>query len=149
VGIAATTVRVFMPYSFMATLIAGPIVTLGTIPMMAMGGVLLNNTVEYGEWLRGHRLVGMANSVSSFSTKIGTGVGGALVGWVLAAGAYDGTAAAQLPSALNAIIALAIWLPGIFMALIYLGLRFYDLDAKYPQIIADLAERQTATEELR
>ncbi|MNZ85641.1 Glucuronide carrier protein [compost metagenome] len=48
-GFIASLIRCFMPYSFVAALVLGGLSTLATIPMMAVGGVFVNNTVEYGE----------------------------------------------------------------------------------------------------
>lgn len=90
-GIAGTFARVFMPYSLLAALTFGSLAIFGTIPLMIIGGVLVNNTIEYNEWKFGKRLVGMSNSASSFGAKIGLGLGGAMIGWILSLGSYDGT----------------------------------------------------------
>lgn len=145
IGIAASLVRVFFPYDLWALLAIGPLVTFATIPLMAIGGVLVNNTVAYGEWKFGVRQVGMANAASSFGVKIGNGLGVALVGWVLAAGLYDGSAVAQPASAIQSILAISIWIPGIVLVGMYLLMRMYDLDAHYPQIIKDLEQRVVET----
>jgi sugar (glycoside-pentoside-hexuronide) transporter len=142
-GIIATLIRCFMPYSFMAALILGGIATFATIPMMAVGGVLVNNTVEYGEWQSGKRLVGMVNSASSFGVKIGSGLAAAMIGWILAFGNYDGTLAAQPDSAITSILVLTVYLPLVLFIVTYLLLRKYDLDEKYPQIVKELAERNS------
>lgn len=142
VGIAASGIRCFMPYSFVAALVLGGISTLATIPMMAVGGVLVNNTVEYGEWKTGKRLVGMVNSANSFGVKIGMGLAAAMIGWILAMGDYDGTLAAQPDSAITSILVLTVYLPVAILVLTYLCLRKYDLDKKYPQIVKELEERR-------
>jgi GPH family glycoside/pentoside/hexuronide:cation symporter len=147
IGIAATVVRVFFPYSLIATLVLGAFMTFGTIPMMAVGSVLVNNTVEYGEWKTGKRLVGMINSANGFGSKLGNGLGAALIGWVLALGGYNAELAEQGSAAVNSIFALCIWIPGIVMAFVYFLLRFYDLDIQYPQIVKELEERKTKTTE--
>lgn len=143
VGIAGTIIRCFTPASFISAITAGLLVTLGTIPFMVIGGVLVNNTVEYGEWNYGKRLVGISNSVTGFTAKIGNGLGAALIGWVLALGGYNANLTEQSPVTVNSIYALCIWIPGIVLVLAYFLLRFYDLDAKYPQIVKDLEERKS------
>ncbi|MED4229040.1 glycoside-pentoside-hexuronide (GPH):cation symporter [Neobacillus cucumis] len=140
-GIIATLIRCFMPYSFMAALILGGIATFATIPMMAVGGVLVNNTVEYGEWQSGKRLVGMVNSANSFGVKIGSGLAAAMIGWILALGNYDGALAKQPHSAITSILVLTVYLPLALFIITYLLLRKYDLDQKYAQIVKELAER--------
>lgn len=142
-GIISTLIRCFMPYSFMAALILGGIATFATIPMMAVGGVLVNNTVEYGEWQSGKRLVGMVNSANSFGVKIGSGLAAAMIGWILAFGNYDGALATQPTSAITSILVLTVYLPLALFIITYLLLRKYDLDEKYPQIVKELAERNS------
>jgi GPH family glycoside/pentoside/hexuronide:cation symporter len=144
IGGAGTLVRVFFPYNFMITMIFGSFATFGTIPLMAVGGVMVNNTVEYGQWKHGKRIVGMANSATGFATKISSGLGAAMIGWILAAGGYNGELAAQPQSAITSILAVSIWIPGIILVLLYVVLRFYDLDAKYPQIVKDLESRSVS-----
>lgn len=141
-GIFASFIRCFMPYSFSAALILGGIGTFATIPMMAVGGVLVNNTVEYGEWKFGKRLVGMVNSANSFGVRVGSGLAGALIGWILAFGNYDGTLETQPDSAIFSILVVTVYLPLILFVLTYLFLRKYDLDGKYPQIIKELEARR-------
>ena len=41
---------------------------------------------DYNEWKTGHKLLGMTNSATGFGGKVGSGIGGALTGWVLAIG---------------------------------------------------------------
>lgn len=140
-GIVSSLIRCFMPYNFIAALVLGGIATLATIPMMAVGGVLVNNTVEYGEWKTGKRLVGMVNSANSFGVKIGMGLAAAMIGWILAMGNYDGALATQADSAITSILVLTVYLPLVIFVLTYICLRKYDLDDKYPQIVKELEER--------
>ncbi|WP_342551243.1 glycoside-pentoside-hexuronide (GPH):cation symporter [Paenibacillus sp. FSL R7-0652] len=143
-GIVSSLIRCFMPYNFIAALVLGGIATLATIPMMAVGGVLVNNTVEYGEWKTGKRLVGMVNSANSFGVKIGMGLAAAMIGWILAMGSYDGTLATQASSAITSILVLTVYLPLVIFVLTYICLRKYDLDEKYPQIVKELEERSNS-----
>jgi len=140
-GIVSSLIRCFMPYNFIAAIVLGGIATLATIPMMAVGGVLVNNTVEYGEWKTGKRLVGMVNSANSFGVKIGMGLAAAMIGWILALGNYDGALVTQADSAITSILVLTVYLPLVIFVLTYLCLRKYDLDEKYPQIVKELEER--------
>jgi GPH family glycoside/pentoside/hexuronide:cation symporter len=143
VGIAGTIIRCFTPDSFISVVSAGLLVTFGTIPFMVTSGVLINNTVEYGEWKTGRNLVGISNSLAGFAAKIGNGLGAALVGWILALGNYNPDIIEQSPAAINSIYAITIWIPGIVMLIAYISLRFYNLDAIYPRIVKELEERKT------
>lgn len=146
-GIIAAGIRCFVPYSFTAALVLGPITTFATIPMMAVGSVLISNTIEYGEWQSGKRLVGMVNSGSSFGMKIGVGIGTAMIGWILAFGGYNGTLATQPDSAITSILVLTVYLPFALFLACYLLLLKYDLDKKYPQIVKELEERKKLVNE--
>ncbi|MBE6482709.1 MAG: sugar (glycoside-pentoside-Hexuronide) transporter [Actinomyces ruminicola] len=142
IGIAGSLVRVVFPYELWALLGFGALVTLSTIPIMAVGGVLVNNTVAYGEWKFGKRQVGMANAANSFGVKVGTGIGAASIGWILALGHYDGAAATQPDSAITAILVISIGVPLAILIGMYVLMRFYDLDTKYAQIVQELEERK-------
>lgn len=144
IGILANVVRVFTPYSFISAIVCGAFTTFSTIPMMAVGGVLVNNTIEYGEWKFGKRIVGMTNSASGFGAKMGTGLGAAMIGWFLALGKYDGTLAVQSQSAINMILFICVYLPAILLLIIYLIFRKYDLDKQYQEIVKELAERKSS-----
>lgn len=144
IGILASVVRVFTPYSFISALVCGAFITFSTIPMMAVGGVLVNNTIEYSEWKFGKRMVGMTNSANGFGSKIGSGLGAAMIGWFLALGNYDGTLAVQSQSAINMILFICVYLPAILLLVIYLIFRKYDLDKQYPQIVKELEERKSS-----
>ena len=45
--------------------------------------------MDYSEWKDGIREEGLTYSVTSFGQKIGTGLGTAALGWILAAGNYN------------------------------------------------------------
>jgi GPH family glycoside/pentoside/hexuronide:cation symporter len=141
IGVIASIVRAAFPYDLWALIVFGTLVTLSTIPLMAIGGVLVTSTIAYGEWKFGTRLVGMANAASGFGAKMGNGLGVAAVGWMLTLGAYNGIAAEQPQSAIMSIIAATIWLPGVALLALYLLMRFYDLDKRYGAIMADLEAR--------
>lgn len=144
VGIIATAIRCVFPFDFWALMFVGPFVTLATIPLMALSGPLVQNTITYGEWQHGYQQVGMANAATSFGSKIGSGLGAAMIGWILALGGYDGEAVEQADSAINAIIGVSIWLPGILLVICWLFLKAYDLEAKYADIVKELKERKAA-----
>jgi GPH family glycoside/pentoside/hexuronide:cation symporter len=76
--------------------------------------------------------------------KVGTGLGSAIVGWGLAIGGYDGTAAAQTDSAKAAVQALYTWVPMVMIIVGLVILAMCNLDKYLPQIQKDLAERKEA-----
>ena len=110
--------------------------------MMCLFGAMVNNCVEYNEWKFGKRLVGMTNSASSFGGKISGGIGGSLIGWLLGAAGYNAMLEVQPKAVDTAIFAFSIYIPlALFIGLIIL-LKMYDLEKKYPEIMADLQARR-------
>lgn len=97
---------------------------------------MLQDAITYGEWKNGFTAVGMGNAAASFCQKIGSGLGSALLGWVLAAGNFstDPTSA----SALQSINFAFIWIPSICTVITFVAICLYDLDKKYDKISADL-----------
>jgi GPH family glycoside/pentoside/hexuronide:cation symporter len=91
----------------------------------------------------GVRITGMTNASNSFVGKLGGGVGGSLIGWVLAAGGYDaflakGAGLANLTGALKgSVFALNSYIPLGMFVLIFLFLFKYDYEEKLPAIIKD------------
>lgn len=141
-GAGATFIRIFMPASFMATLILGSFATFATIPIMCLGGALVNNCVEYNEWKYGNKMVGMSNSASSFGAKIGSGIGGSLVGWILAFAGYEAAVEVQTVNLNPAIYTFSIYIPLILFIVMAILLHMYDLEKIYPTIIKELNERK-------
>ena len=116
---------------------AGPALLLG-INLSFMCDV-----VDYGEWKTGKRLEGIVFAGSSMGGKIGLGLGTAILSAMLYIGGYEGGAASQPQSALNAITITFTWwysLGSIACTIILFFLR--RLDKQMPQIRADLEARR-------
>lgn len=106
---------------------------------------MLSDTIEYGEWKTGIRTAGLANAASSFGSKIGSGVAGAVLGWMMAAGGYQAEAAQQSASAIAAVSTLYIYIPlALSLASAATLFFFYKLDKEYDGIIADLEARKVS-----
>ena len=71
--------------------------------------------------------------------KIGSGLGTAALGWVLAAGGFDAAKTAQAATALTAITTSFAWIPAVTSALCVVCMLFFDLDKHYDKVVADLA----------
>ncbi|MCR5450817.1 MAG: glycoside-pentoside-hexuronide (GPH):cation symporter [Solobacterium sp.] len=142
IGAAAALVRVFTPYSFYSCVIGGSFQTFATMPIMCVSGALVNNCVEYNEWKFGKRLLGMSNSASSFGAKVGSGIGGSLIGWLLAAAGYIAGAAVQPASINAAIFTFAIYIPLALFVILAILFSKYDLEAIYPKIMEELHARR-------
>ncbi|MCD7763252.1 MAG: glycoside-pentoside-hexuronide (GPH):cation symporter [Lachnospiraceae bacterium] len=103
---------------------------------------MLSDTIEYGEWKTGIRTEGLANGSLGMGSKIGAGLGTSIVGWILAFGGYDGSAAVQTAKAISAVKFCYIYIPMIVFALILVIMWGYKLDDEYPTVIKELEERK-------
>ncbi len=117
----------------------GPAILLGTRLAYSC------DVIEYGEWKTGVRLEGLIFSGASFGSKVGAGIGAAIVSMMLAYGGYVGGAAVQPQSALNAILFTFTWLGALCSAGIAVCLFLLrGLEKQMPQIMKDLKEKKSA-----
>ncbi len=145
-GMSACMVRVFTPYSLITTLVCGCFTTFANIPLMCLFGAMVNNCVEYNDWKYGKRIVGMTNSANSFGCKIGSGIGGSLIGWLLALGGYEAALEMQPASVNTVIFAFSIYIPLALFVIMFVLLLKNDLEKQYPQIMSEIQQRKTAKE---
>lgn len=143
-GVAACLVRVFTPYSLATCIVGGCVTTFANIPLMCLFGAMVNNCVEYNDYKFGKRIVGMTNSANSFGSKIGSGIGASLIGWLLAAAGYNAALEAQPAAVDTAIFAFAIYIPLALFVLMLVLLLKNDLEKRYPEIVAELQKRKEA-----
>ena len=143
-GAAACLVRVFTPYSLMTCIVGGAVTTFANIPLMCLFGPMVNNCVEYNDYKFGKRIVGMTNSANSFGSKIGSGIGGSLIGWLLAAAGYNAALEVQPASVDTAIFAFGIYIPLALFVIMFILLLKNDLEKRYPEIVAELQKRKEA-----
>ncbi len=115
---------------------AGPAVILGS--RLAF----LCDVVDYGEWKTGVRTEGLIFSGASMGTKIGMGIGPAIVTIMLSRGGYIGGAATQTQEAMNAISFTFTWWIGLFGVAVIVCLFFLQgLEKQMPKIKADLKKK--------
>jgi GPH family glycoside/pentoside/hexuronide:cation symporter len=138
VSLAGALLVLVDPSNFQILIIGTVLKTLGTAPAVATGAAMLADTVEYGEWKTGARTEGLIFSGSGLAPKIGSGLGGAIVGWALAMGGYIGGLETQSDSAISAINVLFIYVPIILAALQMALMWIYTLDKKFSEIMSEL-----------
>ncbi len=111
----------------------------------ALSGVMygmLADTVEYNDWKSGIRAEGLVFSANSIGQKVGSGIGSAVLGWVLAGFGFVSGSATQPASALNGIRTIFLYVPLVVFAIMFVILLFYRLDKEYDGIIRDLNARK-------
>ncbi|MBQ1291388.1 MAG: MFS transporter [Lachnospiraceae bacterium] len=143
-GIAGNIVRCIFPASLPVTLGVALFTGFSTIPMMCLGGALNSMAIDYNDYLYHNKIVGMSASATSFGAKIASGLGASLIGWILAAVHYDASAAAATTSVRYGIYGFSIYLPLLMMIGLYLMIRKFDLEAKYPEMMAEIKARNEA-----
>ncbi|RFU66024.1 MFS transporter [Peribacillus glennii] len=134
-------IKIFGPESLAIFLIGSAFAGLGAMPIIGLIHSMINDTIEYGELKSGVRTAGLVNSGASFGMKVGTGLGMALIGWLLSLGSYAGGAAEQTHSAEQMIVALNIYIPMLLAIVQFIFLRMYHLDREYPVILDELKQR--------
>ncbi|MCU4786760.1 glycoside-pentoside-hexuronide (GPH):cation symporter [Bacillus cereus] len=141
--IISSLVKMLNPYD-LTTFVIGTIITgIGFAPTSALLFAMTSDTAEYGEFKTGQRNIGLVNSGLSFGVKIGSGLGLALIGWLLGYGGYVGEAAKQTSLALQMIITLSIYIPIVFASISILFLTQFNLDKQYSKILAELQKRKS------
>lgn len=98
--------------------------------------------VDYGEWKNGIRAEGFAFGSTSFGMKVGTGLGTAMLGWILAWGHFNAEATTQPGSATTAMIVCALAIPIVVYVIEAVLVYFWDIDKIFPQIQKDLTEKR-------
>ncbi|MDM5045695.1 glycoside-pentoside-hexuronide (GPH):cation symporter [Levilactobacillus brevis] len=113
---------------------------LGTGYVSGLIAVMLADAVDYGEWINGVRAEGIVTSFSSFSAKLGMGIGGVITGWILTGTGYVANKT-QTAGALHGIELNYIWVPLLGFALSGIALMFYYVDGIEKKMQSDLAEK--------
>lgn len=110
--------------------------------MCSCFGGIVADSLDYGEWRTGKKTIGMGNAAVGFAQKVGTGIGGVALGWILELGGYDSTAGvAQSVSGAAAVNSAFIYIPLALSVVIFIAMFRYDLDKDYEKISRELTER--------
>jgi GPH family glycoside/pentoside/hexuronide:cation symporter len=108
--------------------------TIGNIPLLVAAFTLAGDIVDYNYMKTGIRAEGITTAANSVGMKIGTGLGSALLGWLLAWGHYDGTLTVQPDSAITSMITMAVVVPLIVYIIAFVLLLFWDLEKYQTQV---------------
>lgn len=130
-----------LPLLYAYLVLSAVVLGIGTSGFFAM----IADTIEYGQWKTGVRIEGLTYSAASVGTKVGSGLGAAVVGWGLSVSNFDPTLAQQPASALAAINDMFLWVPTIMYVIFGIMLHYNEVDKVYDTIMKDL--KQTAEDE--
>lgn len=142
IGIVGSVVRVFFPDSLIVTLTAGLLPSFATIPMMCLSGTMSSMATDYNDYLYGNKIIGMSASAAGFGNKIASGLGAAMIGWILAGVGYDAAAATATTAVRYGIYTICIYLPLAMLVAMLIFVSRFDLEAKYADIMAEVHERK-------
>jgi glycoside/pentoside/hexuronide:cation symporter, GPH family len=140
--VVAQSIKLIDPTNVVLFLGGSGLAGIGAIPPIALLFAMINDTVEYGEYKTGVRTEGLVNSGASFGIKVGTGLGLALIGWLLGFGGYVGGAAEQTDLTLQMILALNLYIPIALGVLQLIIMLMFKLDKEYPTVLAELRRRK-------
>ena len=142
IGIAGSVVRIFFPDSLIVLMTAGQLTSFAIIPLMCVCGTMNTMAMDYNDYLYGNKIVGMSASASSFGSKVAGGLGGSLIGWILAAVNYDPNATVATTAVRYGIYAFSIYIPlAMMVALLLLTSRF-DIENRYTEILRTIQARK-------
>ena len=145
IGIVGCIIRMAVPTNSVVFLVGGVFMMYATIPLISVLPAMTLNTAEQNMVNHGVRITGMTNASNSFVGKLGGGVGGSLIGWVLAAGGFDAFNAGTIgltDGLKTAVFALNSYIPLAMFVLIFLCLFRY----KYEDMLPDIIKRNEAAE---
>lgn len=142
ISLGAQALMLVNPAAFSWLVLCNVIKGVGQAALTGTLFAMVADTIEYGQWKTGKRVEGMLYSSTTFGAKIGAGVGMAIAMGILGTAGYAGTAAVQTEAALAAIRNLYLLAPLPFLALLPVLYYFYKLDQIYPQVMADLEQRE-------
>jgi glycoside/pentoside/hexuronide:cation symporter, GPH family len=114
---------------------------LGTAALSTAIFTLAGDIVDYNEWKTGIRAEGIVTSANSFGMKLGIGLGGALLGWMLAWGHYNPSLAIQTSQTIKSMVILALGIPLIAYIICFVMLFFWDLEKYQTEVIRFIAHK--------
>ena len=140
-GIIGNVIRCFKPDSFILCITVGLLGSFATIPMMCLGGTLNSMAMDYNDYKYHNKIIGMSASASSFGGKVSSGIGASLVGWILAVVGFTGNMEVITPAVRYGIYTFSLYIPLAMFVGLFILISKFDLEAKYGDMMKEIAER--------
>lgn len=137
IGVAGGLLNFFAGSNMVLLMIAGACIAFAGLPLAYLSGLMILDCASFNETRGLPRMEGTLTAFTSFATKIGQGVGAALLGGILSMGGFDGAQTVQGDSTLLAIRLLYGIIPMIIFVLIAFMANAYKLDAKLKKLNSD------------
>ena len=119
-------IRCFIPTNFTVCVVTGLLGSFVQIPMMSLYGVLTSMTIDY----------------NGFGSKVGNGLGAAILSAFLAIGAYDATLEVASTSMIYSIYGFSNYLPVVINLVMFVIFLKFDLEEKLPKMREEIAARR-------
>jgi Na+/melibiose symporter-like transporter len=137
------SIIVFFAKDSMPMLIAGGIFTgIGMLAPPYLIPVMILDCAKYNEWKGNKPMEATMSAVNNFGTNVGSGIGSAIVGFLLAAAGYVGGAATQTPEALFTIRCMYSLVPAILYVLMFIFAKMFTIEKQSAQMDKDIAMRK-------
>lgn len=120
-------------------LLAGALYSLAGLPVAYLSGMIILDCAEYNTLIGMHRAESTMTAFSSFGSKVGNGVGSALLGIILGAGGFISSEAVGVVQPEGAIFTIKLLysvIPAAMYLLICIVMHFYKLDKVLPELRA-------------
>lgn len=147
VAIVGNIMKFFGSTNVAMVVIGQALAGMGSSTITMMQGLFIIQCMDYGEWKTGTRVEAFLNSVTNFSSKVGSGLASIGVGFIMGLAGYSSSAATQSVSALNSITGLYTLVPAAICILMLISIQFFDLDKKMPEIQMELHARRVIRKE--
>lgn len=118
-------------------MIAGALYSLAGLPIAYLSGMIILDCAEYNMLTGMRRAESTMSAFSSFGSKVGSGVGSALLGIILGMGGFISTEAVDVVQPDSAILTIKLLysvIPAVIYLIIALVMHFYKLDAVLPKL---------------
>jgi GPH family glycoside/pentoside/hexuronide:cation symporter len=132
------------PSDIPALFVLSGLTEFATGPIVALFFAMLGDAADFAEWKLGSRMTGLVYSAGTLSMKFGTGVAGALTGWLLTAFGYIPNVG-QTAEALDGIRLLISVFPAFAAAAAIIVFAFYPLNDSLVQAISKDLELKRGT----
>lgn len=118
------------PTNLMVVYTCFVLMTVGVTPLVSCIFIYVSDLIDYIYRTKNLRAEGFVAMTSSVGTKVGTGIGSALVGWGLAAIGYNANLSVQGASTMNGIVFFTAGLPAILGVVMFVLALVWNLDKK-------------------
>lgn len=122
-------------------LVAGACYSLAGLPIAYLSGMIILDCAEYNALMGMSRAESTMTAFSSFGSKLGNGVGAALLGIILGAGGFISSEAADIVQPDSAVLTIKL-LYSVIPALVYLVIVVLMKCYKLDEVLPELREKQ-------